>query len=1216
MKKVKAAILALVYAVGIMSALPMSKVGAAETAAIDYTADNGQSMCFRVIGEEMVKHGDFDSEADMDFFTTGGANSQVGSTMAASDKWRYNSEEQCVEALASEGSKYSGSLLTFIPLNDGEEIGEERWYCFSMRVKGSKEGIQKYSWTLTKSADFWSINSATVYGGRYPDYIGASSLVDSSSAIDNNAPIYVGTEWQTVGGLMKASPEAKYLMINGRYLNASESSPTYIDNIVCYQVEPLDAAAHLFLDDYIIYDSLPQIDGTWSDAAGYVQNGEYTRPYIGGIDTLTATYTNGTEESFLVEVLGSSVFAQDRTYKALSKNLLKNASFEYFCTDNRSDGKTYPFYPAWESTITGSDSAGINNAANGCYRAKLGSQVTGKAYMQGRYNDNYNNHASFNQKTILDEGLYYFSFYARKSGGGSYDMRARLNSADTHSFADTDLSGEWQKLSCVFEAKDGDEFEFTAANIADVCFDAFTLVSVEPEEAQYANVKVVYSDEQGEALAEEIHEGLTVGSPFEADEPVKKFGGEIYLYGEGEKAISAVSKEAEKNVIALTYVKAEDFAAKTPDIKTPERVAPELSEKITVTGGGKTLKVAVRWDEISPELYAQTGSFTVRGVIGEDIEVYARVNVVENYNYLEGRSSTADFSTEKTDVVSGGIAQITFDVLPLVNRIDGCIGFTSDAVTPDNWNKCAITVRMYTDGRFQYIDGGEFKWSNAFYSRNTAYSVKILADLDNATYSAYVSQKGADYGTVICENAAFRSDAPAISNIAKYWARGGSGYPEGQFITGNMEVRRADKLTLLRTFLNDSGEKTLDFAANADGESKLFFASYDSTALESVQVRSISYSKGDRIQVNFDDGNGRKLIAFDENLVPQAKSQILKENNPHGFTSSFMGSFAFYANQYDADIVDRDENIVQTNVIEMFSDRIVITTHNFGEKTGTLENPEPYVIHRENGDMTQTTSPLMRILVFGDYQIGQDLLTEAEDPIRPVFKKMCAEFAELDFDAVMIGGDLTWGKSVTKERWDYVVDKVLGYIRDNISPNIYIIAGNHDYNAGERDGFNSADYYNAYLKENLGSLEENSNGYFETFDYYDGDVLIAYCYEQDGVYFMGLSTSPDNMRGNLQYSNYIYSDGAMDWIEDKLESIGADKTVFFTAHFPLNNSNNIVKSVKGASTATTQRLVGIFKNYPNLLYLYGHDHGSAYAFIDSATAERVTQYDSEGYKMN
>lgn len=106
------------------------------------------------------------------------------------------------------------------------------------------------------------------------------------------------------------------------------------------------------------------------------------------------------------------------------------------------------------------------------------------------------------------------------------------------------------------------------------------------------------------------------------------------------------------------------------------------------------------------------------------------------------------------------------------------------------------------------------------------------------------------------------------------------------------------------------------------------------------------------------------------------------------------------------------------------------------------------------------------------------------------------------------------------------------------------------------------------------------------------------------------------MRGNLQYSNYNYTEGAMDWIENKLKEIGPDKTVLFTSHFPLSDSNNIVKSSKGASEDTTLRLIDIFKNYPNLVHLYGHDHGSAFAFINSETEERVTRYDTDGYKID
>jgi hypothetical protein len=70
------------------------------------------------------------------------------------------------------------------------------------------------------------------------------------------------------------------------------------------------------------------------------------------------------------------------------------------------------------------------------------------------------------------------------------------------------------------------------------------------------------------------------------------------------------------------------------------------------------------------------------------------------------------------------------------------------------------------------------------------------------------------------------------------------------------------------------------------------------------------------------------------------------------------------------------------------------------------------------------------------------------------------------------------------------------------------------------------------------------------------------------------------------------------------------------AHFPLGDSNNLIKSSKGAKEDSTLRLLDILKDYPNLVYLYGHDHGSDLAYINSETEERVTRYDTDGYKID
>ena len=328
----------------LVSFIPVVNVSADERV-LTFTADSGAVMNFTPLSEDLFGGwGSFDTPESLDHFTTGGylVEGDTKTTPGqATSYWKHNSNGY-LEVLGNGGSTTKASMLTFVPLNNGEEIGEEKMYFFSMRVYTPSAKEIKIAWNATKSEQFWSINSGTEYGRRYPDYGSVETTLDNDKAIDNNALIYAPGGWHTVDGYMLASSEAKYFMLNCRYMQGSTSSPTRIDDIVLYEVECADAANEIFVNDYVVYDTLPVIDGTWSDSAGYVVNGVYTRPEIGGIDTITASYADGTSQSFTVEVVGKKVIdSESGNYKVLGENLLENASFEYFKTDNRSDGATY-----------------------------------------------------------------------------------------------------------------------------------------------------------------------------------------------------------------------------------------------------------------------------------------------------------------------------------------------------------------------------------------------------------------------------------------------------------------------------------------------------------------------------------------------------------------------------------------------------------------------------------------------------------------------------------------------------------------------------------------------------------------------------------------------------------------------------------------------------------------------------------------------------------
>ena len=86
----------------------------------------------------------------------------------------------------------------------------------------------------------------------------------------------------------------------------------------------------------------------------------------------------------------------------------------------------------------------------------------------------------------------------------------------------------------------------------------------------------------------------------------------------------------------------------------------------------------------------------------------------------------------------------------------------------------------------------------------------------------------------------------------------------------------------------------------------------------------------------------------------------------------------------------------------------------------------------------------------------------------------------------------------------------------------------------------------------------------------------------------------------------------MSWVDNKLEKLGKNKTVFVIGHFPFRDSHSLSSSSKGMTVECDNKFKSILSKYPNVLYFYGHDHGTDSAYIRSDTAQRTTEYLADG----
>ena len=257
--------------------------------------------------------------------------------------------------------------------------------------------------------------------------------------------------------------------------------------------------------------------------------------------------------------------------------------------------------------------------------------------------------------------------------------------------------------------------------------------------------------------------------------------------------------------------------------------------------------------------------------------------------------------------------------------------------------------------------------------------------------------------------------------------------------------------------------------------------------------------------------------------------------------------------------------------------------------------------------VSATEEPLLTVAFMSDLHNQQSTLESGN--IRNSVTKVCDDLAANEnTDVLVIGGDVTSDSYVSKPVLESVLDKVVNET-NKVTKNTLWITGNHDYNAGERDDYDSAPYYEFYMKENVGELSDLDSYYEE----YKGEPqLLAYHYVIKGFDFICLNTSHEMLEGGKQNTNYAYSDGTMNWVDNKLEELGKDKTVFVIGHFPFRDSHSLSSSSKGMTVECDNKFKSIFSKYPNVLYFYGHDHGTDSAYIRNDTAQRTTEYLADG----
>lgn len=276
----------------------------------------------------------------------------------------------------------------------------------------------------------------------------------------------------------------------------------------------------------------------------------------------------------------------------------------------------------------------------------------------------------------------------------------------------------------------------------------------------------------------------------------------------------------------------------------------------------------------------------------------------------------------------------------------------------------------------------------------------------------------------------------------------------------------------------------------------------------------------------------------------------------------------------------------------------------------------------------EAEKPLVTIACLSDVHAMNSMLTPSSGLIKDVtvrssFIQTLRQMKEQeDVDIIVLGGDCQSDKTIAEANSMQVRRVINNVTRDVFAEgkakNVLWVTGNHDYEVANYDDipkpYCAGDFYRFPMKDDVGILadtdlfyEDADNGTLGT-----QTLLAAFHYRLCGLDFIILNCGKNFWKSAWDYT---YSPESAQWVKEKLDEIYADdpnRTVFFCLHIPFPDSNSL-NSGKGMNTGPAYTtLKSAFCEHPNLIMLYGHDHGKDGAYTREKTSQRVTRYDING----
>ena len=287
----------------------------------------------------------------------------------------------------------------------------------------------------------------------------------------------------------------------------------------------------------------------------------------------------------------------------------------------------------------------------------------------------------------------------------------------------------------------------------------------------------------------------------------------------------------------------------------------------------------------------------------------------------------------------------------------------------------------------------------------------------------------------------------------------------------------------------------------------------------------------------------------------------------------------------------------------------------YGMITETKEDPAPeLVIPPVTGD------PVFTIACISDLHTDYGL--QGKDPYvrQSIIDSVNAIAKNENADILLSGGDNTSdnGKTSDKGGWTYATfSKVIEKYRElgedaTESGRSLWACGNHDYQAGEEEGYDAYADYESIMVDSCGeplSVYRQKDDKTLASDQRYPEFVLGMHFNIDGFDFIVL---------NAPYQqSQTYSTGTLTWLKNRMKAIGKDKTTFILTHYPLTDSRNISTPSYGTSGSSYTNLTNLLRSYPNTIMLYGHNHGgSDHVYINDDTFERITSYNKQGKPVN